>query len=250
MRTYVFLDLDDTILQTRPKCPAGEPIRPAAYGRDGQPLSFTTDRQRALLDLLDLLGAASVIPTTARNHDAFRRVRLPFSDHAILDFGGVVLRPDGTPDPAWDATVRPQARAIGPELLVELRTVERFIATHTLGVNARLIADFDMPLYLVLKHPGGDVAALDAVRRDHWAGIDADRFFVHANGNNLSLVPRFLGKERAVRHVLDHLLAPGPRLTIGAGDSLTDGPFLALCDFALLPKDCQLFARLAGGAGA
>ena len=44
MQTYVFLDLDDTILQTRPKCPADEPVQPAAFGRDGQPLSFITDR--------------------------------------------------------------------------------------------------------------------------------------------------------------------------------------------------------------
>src|SRR5689334_914937 len=102
MQTFVFLDLDDTILQTRPKCPAGEPIHPAAHGRDGQPLSFITDRQRALLDLF---AAATVIPTTARNHDAFRRVRLLFTGHAILDFGGVILRPDGTPDPGWDAVV-------------------------------------------------------------------------------------------------------------------------------------------------
>src|SRR5829696_6733221 len=105
MRTYVFLDLDDTILQTRLKCPPDEPVHPAAHGRDGQPLSFITDRQRALLDLFT---AATVIPTTARNRDAYRRVRLPFRDHAIIDFGGVILRPDDTPDPAWDAVVRPQ----------------------------------------------------------------------------------------------------------------------------------------------
>jgi hypothetical protein len=246
MRTYVFLDLDDTILQTRPKCPPDEPVRPAAFGRDGQPLSFTTDRQQALLDLF---AAATVIPTTARNRDAFRRVRLPFADHAILDFGGVILRPDGTPDPAWDAVVRPQTMVVGAELLALLKDVQAFIAANNLGVNARLIADFDMPLYLVLKHPGGDCEALNTVRGEHWAGIDADRFFVHLTGNNLSLVPRFLGKERAVRHVLDHLLPPGPRLTIGAGDSVTDAPFLGLCDFALLPQNSQLLTRLLAGVG-
>jgi hypothetical protein len=246
MQTFVFLDLDDTILQTRPKCPADEPIQPAAHGRDGQPLSFITDRQRTLLDLF---ASATVIPTTARNRDAYRRVRLPFTDHAILDFGGVILRPDGTPDPAWDAVVRPQTRAIGQDLLAILKDVQAFIAAHNLGLNARLIADFDMPLYLVLKHPGGDCEALHTVRHGHWANTDADRFFVHLTGNNLSLVPRFLGKERAVRHVLDHLLPAGPRLVLGAGDSFTDAPFLGLCDFALLPRHSQLLTRLLEGVG-
>jgi hydroxymethylpyrimidine pyrophosphatase-like HAD family hydrolase len=215
MRTYVFLDLDDTILQTRPKCPPDEPVRPAAYGRDGQPLSFTTDRQQALLDLFE---AATVIPTTARNRDAFRRVR-------------------------------PQTMVDGADLLALLKDVQAFIAANNLGVNARLIADFDMPLYLVLKHPGGDCEALNIVRRDHWANINPDRFFVHLTGNNLSLVPRFLGKERAVRHVLDQLLPAGPRLTIGAGDSFTDAPFLGLCDFALVPRNSQLLTRLLAGVG-
>ena len=40
------------------------------------------------------------------------------------------------------------------------------------------------------------------------------RFFIHCNDNNLSLVPRFLGKERAVRHVMR---AP-PRAGAGADD--------------------------------
>jgi len=242
MQTYVFLDLDDTILQTRPKCPPGEPLHPAAYHRDGSPLSFMTERQRSLLALL--AAAATVIPTTARNLDAFRRVRLSFSSLAVLDFGGVILQPDGTPDPGWDAVVRPQAEQAGPELRELLRAVQGFIAARGLGVNARLIADFDMPLYLVLKHPAGDCVALQTVLREHWAAVDPGRYFVHSNGNNLSLVPCFLGKERAVRHILERHLGPEPVLTIGVGDSLSDAPFLGLCDYALLPRDCQLAAAV------
>jgi hypothetical protein len=248
MRTYVFLDLDDTILQTRRKCPPGEALHPAAVARDGGPLSFMTERQRRLLGLLT--EAATVIPTTARNLAAFRRVRLPFSDLAILDFGGVILRPDGAPDPGWDAIIRPPAQAGAAALNREWDDVRRFIELRRLGVVARLVSDFDMPLYLVLKHPDGDERALETVLREHWGAVDPARFFLHLNSNNLSLVPRFLGKERAVRHVLDHLLGPGPVLTVGVGDSLTDAPFLALCDYALLPRGCQLAAALLPREGA
>jgi hypothetical protein len=238
MRTVLFLDLDDTIFQTRPKCPVGELVRPVAFRRDGTPLSFMTDRQRALLDLF--ARAATVIPTTARNLDAFRRVDLAFGHAAILDFGGVVLTPAGELDAEWDTIIRPQAMALAAEWQAIHTAVERFVAERHLGANARVISDFDMPLYLVVKHPDGDTAKLGPIREELQATSDTERFFIHHNDNNLSLVPRFLGKEKAIPHVLARHVGPGPVLTLGMGDSLTDLPFLELCDFSLTPRGSQL----------
>lgn len=242
MQIALFLDLDDTVLQTAPKCPAGESVRPAAYRRDGTPLSFMTVRQRALLEML--LREARVIPTTARNLESFRRVDLPFKDIAILNFGGVVLLPNGTIDPSWDERVRPQALAHGAELKTHLRAVERFISARRLGASSRLISDFEMPLYLVFKHLGGDSSKLQPIHEELKATADLDRFFIHANDNNLSLVPRCLGKEQAVRYVIERHLGPAPTLTLGMGDSLTDAPFLDLCDYAVLPRASQLARHL------
>ena len=241
MRVVVFLDLDGTVFQTRPKCPPGEPVRPAAYARDGAPLSFMTDRQRAVLDLL---GRGSIIPTTARSLDAFRRVDLPFDHAAILDFGGVILTPGGKLDEAWDATIRPQLAATAPDLAAARAVAEAQSARLGLGVTARVITDFDLPLYLVAKHPGGDAAALGPVR-DALRPFAADgRFALHLNDNNLSLVPACLGKERAVRHILDTYFAGEPVATLGVGDGFSDAPFLALCDFGMVPRGSQLFGRM------
>lgn len=242
MRIALFLDLDDTIFQTRPKCPDGEGVRPVAYHRDGTPLSFMTERQHALL--LALSHLATVIPTTARNLDAFRRVDLPFDHVAILDFGGVILLPDRTFDPIWDARVRPRALEIADELHGLQRLAERINDRHQLGTYARVVSDFDMPLYLVVKHRQGDASKLLPIRDELLTAADGERFFIHLNDNNLSLAPRFLGKERAVRYVLEHHLGSDPVLTIGMGDSLTDAPFLRLCDFSLLPRTCQLARQI------
>jgi len=246
MRTVIFLDLDDSIFQTLPKCPPGEPVVPAAHGRDGAPLSYITARQRALVDML--LRAGTVVPTTARGLDAYRRVDLPFTGPAIVGFGGVILSPDGSPDPDWDALIRPRCAEGEADLQGHLDSTARFIAARGLGAKARIISDLGMPLYLVVKHPEGDHAKLHPIRDELWADACRERFFIHHNGNNLALVPRFLGKERAVRHVLEHNVGPGPVLTIGVGDSLSDAPFLALCDFALLPRGSQLGRLLGGGA--
>lgn len=243
MNVYAFLDLDDTLFQTLPKCPPEAPRRPAAFRKDGEPLSFMTDRQTRLLEVFE--SVATVIPVTARNLDAFRRVNVAFRSLAILDFGGVILRADGRTDAVWDAHVRPQACAAGPALEEVRASIEDYSARNDLGVNARLIGDFEMPLYVVIKHPDANLAALDRIRCDHLATLDLGPFFVHANANNLSIVPRFLGKEHAVRHVLENHLAAGPRLTIGIGDSISDVPFLRLCDFLMAPSRSQLVEHMA-----
>jgi hypothetical protein len=241
MKTIIFLDLDDTLFQTRPKCPPGIPLAPAALRPDGEPLSFMTPLQQHLFDLLG--GAATIIPATARNFDAFRRVQLSFHSLAILDFGGVILHPDGTLDPGWDAQVRPLALSIGEELSEICRSLADFSSAQSLCVQPRIIHDFGMGLYIVMKHPAGDVAILEHIRTEALARLDRERFFVHANDNNLSVVPRFLGKEQAVRYVLAHHVGEEPILTVGVADSLSDAPFLNLCDFVLLPRGSQL-ARL------
>ncbi len=103
MTPIALVDLDDTLLQTRGKCPPGVELWPAATGRDGQPLSFMTPAQRALFAWLD--ATTRVVPVTARTLDAFQRVALPFRHGAVLSFGGTVLRPDGQPDLDWHANV-------------------------------------------------------------------------------------------------------------------------------------------------
>ena len=239
MRTFVFLDLDDTILQTEAKCPVDEPISPVAFRRDGEPASFMTERQQWLFTRL--IRESVVIPTTGRNLDAFRRVRLSFNDLAIIDFGGVVLLPDGTPDLEWDAGIRTQATQSKHELCEINRSVQHFITEQGLGATVRTVSDFGMDLYLVLKHSEGRIEELRRIRRQYFPTLDIERFFVHQNGNNLSVIPRFLGKERAVQYVLERHLGSEPALTIGVADSLTDSPFLGLCDYSLIPRGSQLY---------
>lgn len=237
MQIIAFLDLDDTLFQTLPKCHVQDGLRPAAFARDGSALSFMTPRQHRLFETLNSI--ATVIPVTARNLDAFQRVDLPFSSFAILDFGGVILHPDRTPDPEWLAQVRPLAAEAEPGLTNLLERCQGFIERRRLGVRARLIRDLEMPLYVVMKHPEGDTAALDAIRQDFLAAQNLRDYFIHHNDNNLSIVPDFLGKQHAVRHLLEHQIGDDV-LTLGIGDSSTDIPFMRLCDYALSPRGSQL----------
>jgi hypothetical protein len=245
VRVVAFVDLDDSLFQTRPKCPPGEPCEPAALARDGSPLSYMTARQRALFDRL--ATGATLVPTTARNLDAFRRVRLPFAGDAVLDFGGVIVRPDGTPDPEWDAHVRPRADAAREPLEAALGRMRELSQSIGADVTGRLIRDFGLPLYVVAKHPDRDTDALRRVRNAGAAEWAALGLRAHLNDNNFALLPAYLGKEHAVRFLLGRWRAEGPVLALGLGDGLSDAAFLAECDYALTPTGGQLFAEAVRG---
>jgi hydroxymethylpyrimidine pyrophosphatase-like HAD family hydrolase len=240
MRPYVFLDLDDTLFQTRPKCPDGAELHVAASDPEGRPNSFMTGKQRALFTWLD--ESAVVIPTTGRNQSAFRRVHLPFRHGAILNFGGTILDQEGAIDARWHGRIHEELAPQAAELAEARDQIEAFCRRQAIEARARVIGDFGLDLYVVVKHAHGDVDALTRVQREHVRPrTDETRFRIHLNGNNLSIVPRGVTKERAIRYLLEGRLAtPGGALTIGIGDSLTDAPFLLACDFGLLPRGSQL----------
>lgn len=244
MKKFLFVDLDDTLFQTPGKCGKEQDLRPAAYLKDGAACSFTTARQRAFFALMQ--SDMTLIPTTARNRDALSRVDLPFSSYSIIDYGGVVLEPDGTVDPVWLALMQ----ADMAQALVGLRQVMQIIDDYSASVGlkgrARLIEDCATPFYIVLKDPEKIAERLEQVEREAvapWIATAGKDFLIHRNGNNLAVLPKALNKARAVAYLRQRLEAEhGDIMTFGMGDSKTDARFMAACDYAIIPNGTQLAA--------
>lgn len=233
-------DLDDTLFQTRRKCPEGCELFPVAYSRAGEALSFATARQRRLLDWL--LASAAFVPVTGRNADAVARVHLPFAGYAITSFGGVILAPEGGSDAGWREQVAAHAAEHPPMLEDLCRAALVRGERDGADVRATVVSDQGMPLYLSLKHSAGDAAALASFVAGFAEALPAG-WHVHLNDNNAACLPPWLAKEHAVRHFLEHI-APRDAVTFGFGDSHSDAPFLALCDYALVPAGSQLGRHL------
>jgi hypothetical protein len=250
VQPFVFLDLDDTLFQSRAKCPAEDDLYAAAFLSDGSAHSFMTTKQRALWQLLET--NMTVIPTTARDWAAYRRVDLPFRSWGILDYGGIIVDPSGVPDEAWFEWMRPAMRDTLDGLRQALETAEAFAEAHGLAVRVRIIEDFGLPFYLVAKYREGREADLDRLQREAvepWVEAHAGAYRLHRNGNNLAVLPRALGKEHAVRHLIGRLRGEhGDILSFGMGDSLIDGAFMAECDYLLTPRGSQLFERTFAGS--
>ena len=240
-RPLVFLDLDDTLFQTRRKNATAPHV--AAVDRAGQPLSFMTDAQAMLAAWLSV--AARVVPTTGRNSEALSRVGLDFSNGAICSFGGLIRRADGTPDPEWQALMATHSADHAEALHTLDALLGIYLEMQSLDIRHRVITDAGLDLYLSAKHNAAAWEELEAVADWLRAEVPAG-WRVHLNGNNLAVLPPFLDKAHAVRWFRNRIAGPHP-FAIGLGDSLSDVEFLLACDIAALPAGAQLAQRLAGG---
>ena len=244
LKKFLFVDLDDTLFQTPGKCAKEEDLRPAAYLKDGAACSFTTARQRALFDLMQ--REMTLIPTTARNRDAMRRVDLPFSSYSIIDYGGLVLEPGGALDPAWTETMRVDMERAYGGLKEAMRMIDDYAESTGQEGRARLIEDCAIPFYVVVKDPQKNPEVLERLEREAvgpWIAAEGKDFFIHRNGNNLAVLPKTLNKARAVAYLRQRIQAKqGEILTFGMGDSKSDARFMASCDYAIIPSGSQLAA--------
>jgi len=247
MRTLVFVDLDDTLFQSLQKCPIENALHPVAYLRDRSANSFMTAKQRMLWQLLD--DNTLIIPTTARDYDSLYRVKLPFRSWCILNYGGIILTPAGVPDPYWHQRMTTASEAAISDLTAVLILINTAITRYALAAHSRLITDFNLPFYVVVKYRAGHIADLDQLQQmvvTPWLMTHHD-YQLHRNGNNLAVLPRSLGKEHAVRHLIERLSCEyGELLTIGIGDSLIDSAFMAECDYSITPRGSQLFKETLG----
>ena len=246
-RVVAFSDLDDTLFQTLPKCPAPKcpgagDLEAAAFGRGGEPLSFMTPAQSILF--FDLLESAYLVPVTARSREAFSRVRLPFPHGAILDFGGVVLSPDGSVDLRWRSEIAPKAAKASPILSEALAEARKLVERGRLSAKPRIIEDDGLPFYLLAKTDPGALEELSHLS-ESLAPIFEEDLSVYLSGNNLSFTPKYLGKAKAAAYFLSaHVpFDRGSFLLLGLGDSFQDLELLSMCDYQIVPSQSQLGRR-------
>ena len=247
MKKFLFVDLDDTLFQTLKKCQGRDDLRAVAFLKDGAPISYISDKQRTMFEML--MREMTLIPTTARNRDALARVDLPFASCAIIDYGGVILLPDGEPDANWLRHTREQSAAANKALQQVLGLMDDYAKATGMAGRSRMVEDFGIAFYALIKDPEGDadkLAQIEAAVLRPWVAQAGQAFYIHRNGNNLAVLPKTLNKAFAVRYLQQQFRAEfGSILSIGMGDSRSDAGFMRLCDYAILPHASQLGDELA-----
>jgi hypothetical protein len=230
-------DLDDTLFQSLKKCPPDTRLTPAARTHDNSWHSFMTPKQLAFYQWLS--ADAQMVPVTARSRAALSRVALPFIYGAIVQHGGMVLTPELLPDPLWLEWLAPRLGPYQPKLLALAARLERDLSAWP-ELKVTIYQEDGWVFYIGVKNRDKTMWSLGAGEQAAMALGNEPGMWQHLNGNNLAILPDTVRKELAVSWFLERLRAQYPELCcIGAGDSISDLPFLRLCDYALLPTQSQ-----------
>ena len=238
IRPIVLVDLDDTLFQTSAKCPPNVPVDQlivVATARTGKN-SFMTPSQKVMIDWL--LATADVVPVSARSSGAYDGVRIAFKAGAILCNGALIRNADGTIDAEWQARINDDLapfHLILKNLLAEARaSAER----KKIKIRSLIAGENGVLAYVVIKDCEGDGQRLAEIEFDQQKIIGWTR---HQNGNNLALLPPVLSKKRAVEYFITRIRSRVPQTPVlGFGDSISDVPFLQLCDWWGLPSRSQI----------
>jgi len=247
MEKFLFLDLDDTVFQTRRKCASIEQAIPAAYALSGEPSSYYLPKQKTLLALLH--EQWRIIPTTARTQAAYARVDLgiPCNDGVILNHGATILCTNGQEDSQWRVRLETQLKILQP-LLHELKqAIEVYAQQKSINVLVRIIHESGLDYYLEVRHHQALFIELESVLKNCVQPLlqEMSVFKSYLNSNSLTILPCDINKSHAVSYRIAELsLQYGEILTMGMGDSLSDAPFISLCDYAMIPRGAQLHQQL------
>jgi hypothetical protein len=241
-----FVDLDDTLFSSKRRQGNVDGLEPAALLENGEVISYSNPGQRAFLSMIS--GAGVVIPVTARDYGAFKRVLVSFSGPAVLSHGATILNQTGEIDFKWRQTIAASLRAVESQMRELYELIQSSLEFQAGEVRSWLVCDDVWPAYVVVKDNSRDLQRLSKFVSSSLAGWlkEHSQFRIHQNGNNVAILAPGVSKERAVSYLIAQARNRSTNnLFLGIGDSLTDEPFMRLCDFAIIPQASQLAQELA-----
>lgn len=252
MPPLILTDLDDTLFQTLRKVPDGidpDELTPASWLSDGSVSGYMTPLQSLFHRWL---GQGEVVPVTARNRLVMERTFLKGCGRAICSHGGLILDGEGQPDRGWTEHLSSLDAASSTSVGDAYALVKTFLEPHGDLFRHWMVSEEGLDLYVTVKQnrpvDGDPVAMLHQVCLEASAALPAD-WKLHRNGNNAAFMPPWLGKRQAVDHLLGEIRRDMPlRPVIGFGDSTSDLPFMALCDYMMTPSRSQVAEILAEAA--
>jgi HAD superfamily hydrolase (TIGR01484 family) len=228
----LFIDLDDTLFQTKRKNPKGS-IPATLTAKTGKG-SYMTQAQQCFFELFYESEKVKIIPSTARDFQQYQNTLLsqsPRIETAILYFSGMIFD-KGTEDKAWQAHIQQAYQ----KLKLPISALHKQFKQLVNNQPQFTLYNVDN-YYITVKADQHCPLSTREALFSQLKSLATSEYFVHENDRAFSLLPHFLDKRYAVKYLIEKYQ---PELTLGMGDSLTDWPFMQECDFRIIPKQAQI----------
>ncbi len=241
MKRFVFSDLDNTIVRHLSRV-GEETFELVGTDESGQANTVMTSSDLEFFEEICRFG--TLIPTTGRSMAAYGQLfGFKFESWAILNHGATILTPDSSVDAVWLERTTKIMAGLTTDLLrlyENLQPLKNLVLEDCHYSNTiKLHSEHDLALYISIR-------ASRTMPKNHLEllrqkvlevlGLEQNFELLHT-GRITSVIPRQLNKKDAVLEVMTRL---GQIETLGAGDALTDLPFMQLCNFQRAPKNSEI----------
>lgn len=228
----IFVDLDDTFFQTKRK--NLNAVFPATESPNSLTVSYMSDEQKALWDLLNAYENCSIVPVTARDITQYNRTYISRDSrikHASVYFGADIIC-DKKSDPVWKSHIHSHLQKSSVQISELYALVGEKLDKNVFNVHN--VDDY----YVSIKNKNKDYYHVsNSECFIMLSGIIPDDFNLYQNDNNIAIVPKCIDKKNAVQYLIEK---NRPKLTIGIGDSLSDWNFMDICHFKIIPQKSQI----------
>lgn len=240
MSTYILSDLDDTLFSSaRTHGMQCAQWSIASYSKAGKPICFYSPQQEALVHHIQRMGM--LIPVTGRSSESLKRVvGLKLSSYRIVSHGAMILDAEGKVFQPWLKDLNVDFEFWSHKLKQTEMYLYDYAKKHGLELRIQQVQEDQLPTYLSVKGEEAILSRLSEVFAEDWKDG-----MIHHNHRNLAYLPPYASKANAVQYLMNHLksLHTEPLLFIGLGDSISDLPFLKLCDFSITPTQSHIYRK-------
>jgi len=247
-KIFLFIDLDDTLIQAKKKTDFSKESLVGAYSEDKKISSYIYRERKDFFDKVVKNPLFEVIPTTERDFNSYSRTvfyqQYKFN-YVILNFSATLLTSHKI-DLQWKAHIDSMYQKLPIKVFEILQLIEKQFAQQLslkLSPKIKLVDNY----YITIsdRNPTqnredfekiGNVV-MEFMNRENLNSL----FYVYKNSNSYGILPKFLSKKYAVKHLINR---HKPFFTIGAGDNISDLDFMNETDFSLIPNNSTLNSLL------
>lgn len=233
-KAILFIDLDDTIFQTKRKNEQG--YIPVTEHENPKNISYMTKAQDIFTDIFFSYPDLEIIPVTARNLEQYNRTFLSKDNRIntfITCFGADIYNKHKI-DIFWEEFINSEYLKVNNKLELIYERISKIYDSDKFNLS------ISENRYIIAKNKSRDINIFQEQNKslkNEISEILTNEYVIHSNSNYLSIIPNFIDKSKAIEYIIDKY---NPILTIGAGDSISDYGFMKLCNYKIIPSNSQI----------